>query len=73
MAINSVTASTCADTADLLNESYFGHVLEKNVSILHICVERQIGSHTISEIATNKFLLTQRDIQSIHKQHLVST
>ena len=50
MVINSVTASTCADdAADLMEGNNFSGQLERNVNISHVCTDRIVNTHTVSE------------------------
>ena len=70
MVVNSVTTSTCADAADLMESNNFAAQLERNVNISHVCTERVINSHSVSELVANEFPLKQGDISSRRKKQV---
>ena len=70
MVVNSVTTSTCADAADLMESNNFAAQLERNVNISHVCTERVINSHNVSELVANEFPLKQGDISSRRKKQV---
>ena len=49
MTINSVTASTCADAADLLSHANFANILQANVNISHVQSQKY---RTFSQLET---------------------
>ena len=49
MVINSVTVSTCLDTADVLWDENFGNFLQSNVNVLHV---KFLITHNLSCIDT---------------------
>ena len=60
--INSVTTSTYAEATELIESNNFAEKLERNVKISHVCTERVIDSHKVSELVANEFPLKQGDI-----------
>ena len=70
MAMNSMVTSTCTDAADLMEGNNFVDKLERNVNISHVCTEKLINSHKVSELVSNEIPLKQGDIQSKRKKQV---